>query len=140
MEPKIDPTLERLVHQELKKLPPVKAPARLSARVLELVRARQALPWWQQSFWHWPAAARGAFLLIVAMIVVSLTGGTWFASEVAVDSTVAKYINPLANAFLVMWRSFLQTLTLWLLGFAAMLYLICVGAGTLFVRMAYKRA
>ena len=140
MEPKIDPTLERLVHQELKKLPPVKAPARLSARVLEVVRARQALPWWQQSFWHWPAAARGAFLLLVAVIVASLTGGTWFAGELAVDGTVAKYVNPLANAFLVMWRSFLQTLVLWALGFAMMLYLICVGAGTLFVRMAYKRA
>ena len=140
MEPKIDPTLERIIHQELKKLPGLKAPARLSARVLEIVRAREALPWWQQSFWHWPAAARGAFLLVVAMIVLSLTGGAWFAGEIALDGAVTKYINPLASAFLVMWRSFLQTLALWALGFAAVLYLVCVGAGTLFVRVAYKRA
>lgn len=144
MERKFDPTLERVIHQELKRLPAVKAPARLSARVLEAVRARQALPWWQQSFWHWPSLARAVFLLLVGFIAVSLTGGTWFASEVAADGTVAKtvaeYLSPLTNAFVVMWRSFLQTLALWALALAGVLYLICVGAGTLFVRLAYKRA
>jgi hypothetical protein len=145
MKAKFDPTLEQLIHQELKKLPPVKAPTTLAARVLAAVRARKALPWWQQSFWHWPVLAKAAFLLFAALIVLSLTGGTWFAGEVASTSSgVAKgfmnFVNPLATAMAVMWRSFLQTLVIWGLGAAAMLYFFCVGAGTLFVRVAYKRA
>ena len=140
MEPKTDPKLEQLIHQELKKLPPVTAPVRLAARVLEVVRARRALPWWQQSFWHWPALARAVFLIVVALIAVSLTGGTWFAGEVAADGSIGRYVSPFTNAFAIMWRSFLQTLVVWALSFAGVLYLICVGAGTLFVRMAYRRA
>ena len=144
MERKFDPALERVIHQELKKLPTVKAPDRLKARVLEAVRARQSLPWWQQSFWHWPAPVRAVFLFLVGFIAMSLTGGTWFAGEVASDSTVARtvaeYMSPFTNAFVVMWRSFLQTLALWALALAGVMYLICVGAGTLFVRVAYKRA
>ena len=152
MKPKFDPTLERLIHQELQKLPPVKAPTTLTARVLAAVRARKALPWWQQSFWHWPMSAKAAFFIFAGLVLLSLTGGTWFAGEVAsgysglADKSLSlarglvDFLNPLGTAMAVMWRSFLQTVVIWGLGAAATLYFICVGAGTLFVRVAYKRA
>ena len=152
MKPKFDPTLEKLIHQELKKLPAVKAPRTLTARVLAAVAARKALPWWHQSFWHWPMFAKTAFFAFAGLVLLSLTGGTWFAGEVASSYSgmagkgvglargFVDFINPLGTAMAVMWRSFLQTVVVWGLGSAAILYFICVGAGTLFVRVAYKRA
>ncbi len=152
MEPEIDTKLERLIHRQLKELPPLKAPSALLTRVLATVRQRQSLPWWQQSIWHWPIAIKAAFLLFAAGIMLSLTGGTWWAEELAANPPefaskgismaqgFADTMAPLGNAFWAIWRSFLQTALVGALISAAALYLICIGAGTLFVRQALKRA
>src|SRR5688572_14402503 len=142
MAPEIDPNLERLIHQELRKLPTVKAPEALSARVLATVRAREALPWWQQSIWNWPVYARTVFLIVLAVAVAAMTGSTWWAGEVAANysSPATQILGTLGNAFLVLWRSLLQNVVLFGLAFTGMLYLFCLGAGTMFVRVAVKRS
>ncbi len=62
MSPTPDPAeLERLVGRVLADLPPKQAPGTLENRVLAAI-TRAALPWWHQSFLHWPMAARFVFL------------------------------------------------------------------------------
>jgi len=152
MAPEIDKNLERLIHRQLKELPPLKAPPVLLMRVLSAARARQALAWWQQPIWHWPTWVKAAFVVIAAGIMMSLTGGTWWAGELAANppefanrgidmaQSLAGTVSPLTNVMSVLWRSFLQTAVISALAVAGVMYLICVGAGTLFVRVAWKRA
>ncbi len=61
--------LERFVHQALRDLPPRRAPASLESRVMAALERRATLPWWRQSFAHWPAAARLAFVAASAVLV-----------------------------------------------------------------------
>ena len=145
MRPEIDPNLERVIHQELRKQPPVKAPGALLERVLTSVRMEQSLPWWRKSIWHWPNGARSAFFIVLAVLVTAISSSTWWAGDVAargadVLNQSTQSLAPLSNAFFVLWRTVLQNLVVFGLGFVGMLYLLCLGAGTMFVRFAVRRS
>ena len=145
MQPEIDPNLERVIHEELRKLPSLRAPEGLSARVLATVRTHQALPWWHKSIWQWPQATRTAFLVVLAIVVAVITGSTWWAGDVAAKGVnaftqTAQGLMPLGNAFLALWRAIPSSLLLFALAFSGMLYLFCLGAGTMFVRFAVRRS
>ena len=145
MRPEIDSNLERVIHQELRKLPAVKAPDALAARVLATVRAQQALPWWQKSIWQWPNSARTLFLILLAVAVATISSSTWWAGDFAakgadVLNESARPLLPLGNAFFVLWRTLLQNVVIFGFAFSGMLYLLCVGAGTMFVRFATRRS
>jgi hypothetical protein len=123
----------------------VKAPDALSRRVLASVRARRSLPWWQQSIWHWPNAARTAFLVALAVVVAVITGSSWWAGDVAArgadvfnESTQA--LQPFSSVALTLWRTILQNVIVFAVAFSAMLYLLCLGAGTMFFRFAVRRS
>ena len=64
--------LEKMIHRTLRSLPDRRAPRTLESRVLAAIEAQHAQPWWQQSFTHWPLAARGAFLLLSGMVAAAL--------------------------------------------------------------------
>jgi hypothetical protein len=55
--------LEKFVHRALRELPARPAPRSLEQRVLAELARRSALPWWRQSYVHWPMPARVLFLL-----------------------------------------------------------------------------
>lgn len=61
--------LEQLIHRTLRELPARRAPSTLEQRVMAEIERRAALPWWKQSFAHWPVVARVGFLLISAGVV-----------------------------------------------------------------------
>lgn len=151
MDPEIDPKLETLLGAELKKLPLLSAPTSLVPRVMAILATRQALPWWQRSWWDWPLAAKAAFLLIAVAIA-----GAFGSGGVLVDQGVVNYsqqmterLGPastlwdtavsLRTAAGHLWAQAAQPLLVTLLIAAGMLYLICVGVGTAFVRSALKR-
>ncbi len=86
--------LEKLIHQTLRSLPDREAPRSLEHRVLAAIAARQALPWWRQSFTHWPVAARNAFLVVSAVLAAAVLAGYFRATgEVQATSVLA---GPLA--------------------------------------------
>lgn len=70
--------LERHVHRVLRELPPRPAPRTLEQRVRAEIERRLALPWWRQSFGHWPAAARAGFIVLcIAIARLAFTAGGW---------------------------------------------------------------
>jgi hypothetical protein len=67
--------LERQVHLVLRSLPQRRAPEQLTARVLEELARRAALPWWRRSFRHWPWLMRSVFLAVcLGLIGASVLG------------------------------------------------------------------
>lgn len=72
--------LEKMIHQTLRSLPDRRAPRSLEARVMAAIAAREALPWWRQSYRAWPMAARMAFVVVSAALAVGLMFGTVWAT------------------------------------------------------------
>ncbi len=66
MTPHDNDKLERLIQSMAKGLPARPAPRTLESRVFAEIARRAALPWYRQSFSHWPAAIRTLFLLLSA--------------------------------------------------------------------------
>ena len=148
MEPELDPDLEAIVDQELRKLPPLRAPATLLPRVMAAVQTRLTLHWWQRAWWDWPRAAQAAFLavsLAVAALVTNsglmLDRGVQTYSEQLVDgvSTLWRYITPLVNVLALLLEK-AQPLLIPALVAAAILYLMFLGCGTIFVRVVKRCA
>jgi hypothetical protein len=152
MKPEPDPRLEALLDAELKKLPPVGAPASLLLNVMSAIAARARLPWWRRAWWDWPLTAQAAFLLIALAIVGAVSGG-----GVMLDEGVSNYSQQVVERFgpvTNLWETVLtilnvvaslvekigQPLLLYAAIFVGMLYLMCLGLGTVCVRYALKRA
>jgi hypothetical protein len=151
MNPEPDPELESLLDSELKQLSLVSAPPTLVRKVLAALEARAARPWWQRAWWDWPVTAQAAFFLLALSIVAAIsTGGFW------IDNSVSSYsqqvserltplastwdtLSPLSNAGMLLWEK-AQPLLFYGVILAGALYLLCVGVGTMFFRVALKRA
>jgi hypothetical protein len=81
--PEKDHALQQLLDDAFQHLPARRAPRDLESRVMRELERRAALPWWRKTFAHWPAAARGAFVLTCSgLIGLMLLGGHWTATTV----------------------------------------------------------
>jgi hypothetical protein len=131
---------EKLIHRTLRSLPERRAPRSLELRVLAAIEARQSLPWWRQSFAHWPHAAQAVFLLlsgVIAAILVTLVFRT--GAEVEAASPWTSAMSNLRHARLVLASLgeacaavFRGIPPLWLYGglaFLAAMYATLVGLG-----------
>jgi hypothetical protein len=147
MNPPDEQKLEQLVHRTLRSLPPRRAPLTLEQRVLAELERRAALPWWRQSFTHWPLAARGAFILVSAGVVkLVLMAIVWaqvgfdaaaFAPQFAALQTATNLAGAVADACTAVLRSIPP---LWLYGAAAVLaalYTTLFGLGAAAYRTLY---
>lgn len=143
--------LERAIHQTLRALPPRRAPRSLEARVFAELARRAALPWWRQSFAHWPLPARAVFLLAsVALVKVTLMVAVWvmggfetasvgsaFSAQFAWAQTGLSAGRGIADFFAILFRSIPP---LWLYGtaaFVAMMYAALFGLGAAAYRTLY---
>jgi hypothetical protein len=138
MKPHDEQKLEQLIHHTLRALPQRKAPRSLESRVLAGIAARQTLPWWRQSFAHWPLAVRAAFFVLAGGLAAGLvwlgaTGSAdWlrafrgFLAPVVQVRAVAAFVADLGATV------FRSIPTLWLYGgiaFIATLYAALIGLG-----------
>lgn len=149
MRSEFDPKLESLVHEELRKLPPLKAPDTLAPRVLAAIKQRAARPWWQQDWGQWPFAAKILLVALALLLVAGLTGSGWFIDaqfsgclQQVSQGCQALWtsVSPWANSGLLLWSKIFQsTALIYGLAFLALLYVSCLGAGTLFVRLTFNR-
>jgi hypothetical protein len=146
--------LEELIHRELAKLPNRPAPETLIPRVLAEIQARAHRRWWQRPWPQWPLALQLASVpVLLAGFIGTLYGlsVTWkfFTGEMQFGtvwdtlgsfSVVLDVLDTLASAVVVLCR---YVGPLWVAGVLmvpVVMYLACVGLGTLCYRMAvYKR-
>lgn len=114
--------LEQQLHRTLRSLPDRRAPRTLEARVLAAIVARQTLPWWQQSFTHWPLAARAGFVVSTFALLLALTlttMGGFAAAPTLLESWLAPFdglrtaCGSIAEAGLLIWQ---RIPTIWLYG------------------------
>jgi hypothetical protein len=143
--------LERVIHQTLRALPPCRAPRTLELRVLAELERRAALPWWRQSFAHWPLPARAVFLLAsVALVKLTLMVFVWvmagvetgslaqtFSAQLSLAQTALSAGHGVADFFAILFRSIPP---LWLYGTAAFvtaLYAALFGLGAAAYRTLY---
>ncbi len=64
--------LEKFIHGQLRGLPHRTAPRSLESRVLSAIEQRASIPWYHQSWSHWPAAAQVAFLIFATAITIGV--------------------------------------------------------------------
>ena len=151
MDPLSEKQLEELIHRELGKLPPRRAPATLIPRVTAAIQARARRPWWRRSWSHWPRQIQGPF---VAVMLV-LAGGLAYAGALGWDAIqlssllggLGHYFNFLApvwetagaraSACYTVGRAAAPRLLVWGLAAAGLMYLSCVCLGTVFWRVAF---
>lgn len=141
------------IDRELRRLPLPKAPPTLAPRVLAAIAARAHLPWWKKSWTHWPFGLRALFLgFLVAATAGLLYAGSQFApgeSLAAAAERVGDYfslltpvwqlLSALGIAFASMLRSGGQVLLWSVIATATVMYLTCVGLGTVFYRVAMNK-
>ena len=146
-----DPELEKLIHSQLQKLPLLSAPSSLMPRVLAAVQAQADGPWWRQPWWRWPRLAQAAFLVLTVLLAgfISNSGSlvsdglTSYSQQLAQRlggfSVLGEFLLRLLDtAWLCLQDN--QPLLLYALAATAVLYLVCIGLGTLFVRVAFQRS
>jgi hypothetical protein len=151
MTPENQDKLERLIDRTLRDLPMRRAPGTLEARVMAELERRAALPWWHQSYAHWPLAARCAFLIgsagvakVALMVVVWVMAGVdaapladVFAPQVAWMHTGLSLIGTARESFAVVIGSIPP---LWLYGaaaFVAAMYATLFGLSATAYRVLY---
>jgi len=153
MSPHPDEELEHLIDRELRRLPDRPAPGTLMPRVMQAIAARQATPWWQKSFVHWPLPARLAFLTGSSTLAALLGYLVWGLSSGVTLGALGAEIRPWLSGLSVI-RSILETLGSaalvlaksagpWLMWaaitIAAVSYLTTIGLGTVCWRLATRR-
>lgn len=151
MEPEFDPKLEALLSDELKALPPLKAPSFLAPNVMAILAVRARVPWWQRAWWDWPLSAKAVFVVLAITVAGAMGGGGHLLGEGAVgySTDLMERFNPadgvfwnfapLADAATLVWERFAQPFLLYGALLAGALYLTFVGVGTVCFRFAVKR-
>ncbi len=141
------------IDRELKSLPELQAPSTLIPRVSAAIARRQRLPWYRQSWSAWPAPMRAAALVILAAFFASLCLGAWRLPDTesysAATGHAAGWFSGLAtlwyalNALIATLAQAVQLLgrgiLLGCLAAVALAWAMCLGLGTVCLRLALAR-
>lgn len=144
--------LEKFIHQNLRALPPRRAPRTLEARVMAALEARAAIAWYHQSWAYWPSSVRAAFLAVatgvsgaaVTAFYLLSTGvdtaalGSAFAERF---SSVLRFGSILTGVSEFISLVVRNTPPLWLYGgtaFVAVMYVTFFGLGAAAYRTLYR--
>lgn len=148
-----NPRLEAAIDRELKALPNLRAPQRLLPRVMAVIKERAELTWYRRAWQTWPVSLQVVSMLVLLVAFAGLCLGSWqlihapvvvsAASEASgwfsILNTTWSTLGVLANALALAFRS-LGPLVLFGIMMALLLgYAVCVGFGTLYVRLAFAR-
>ena len=142
-----DLKLEDQIQRALQGLPELSAPAALAPRVMAAIRAQAGRPWWRQSWTAWPWQIQTASLASLAFVAVALSlAGGWIWQGASLPQMTGGWRealpalgDTLLNTSLLLFR---HAGTTWLvLGLAAvvLMYLTCVGIGTLCFRLVFSK-
>ena len=153
MNPDRDQDLVLQIDRALKALPELQAPADLSRRVMAAIHARESLPWHRHAWSTWPALARAVALFLLASLFAGVCLGMHVLPEVAAVATLKhqasawfsaasaswQAASAILNAAFLVVRNLSTGLLLGCVAAAVLGYLMCVGLGTVYVRLAMIR-
>ena len=151
MENNFEKQLEELIHRELRQLPDLPAPDTLIPRVRSAIAAQARQPWWQRPMMTWPLALRLAF---ITLLVGSLGLAGFYGAEISpgvgfVFQKIAQFFESftplwehlvaLANAILILGRAVSSYFLIYAALLLGVMYLACVGIGTLCFRITFAK-
>ena len=153
MNDKFEQQLEQQLGEELRRLGDVPAPKTLVPRVLATIEATQQEAWWQRPWLAWPRPMQVAstIVLLASTGLMAYGGagwwndiqtsryvahaGSWVASmTLAADSLVA-----LGRAMVLAGQSAGQQFLLYGLAVCLVMYVSCVGLGTVLYRLVRQQ-
>jgi uncharacterized BrkB/YihY/UPF0761 family membrane protein len=153
MNPEYEKELEAEIARELKGLPQLTAPHTLASRVMLAIEGRAHVAWYRQPWQRWPVALRmGSLVILLALFGVLCVAAARLAQGEAFVATAHQLgqwlsgVNALGNAVNVLLGA--VTLAVKQLGTAFIVaalvavaagYALCVGLGTVCVRLALAR-
>jgi hypothetical protein len=111
--------LERLVHRELRALPPPRAPETLLPRVLAAVDAWSHRPWYARAWFTWPLGWQIASAAAVALVFYALWSLPSAPPEVAAATSASR----------VVWRTLVQPLLTYVFVLVALMCVACAVFG-----------
>lgn len=143
-----NPNLEEFIDRKLKALPPKAAPANLVTNVMNEIARRAALPWYKQSFAHWPKFYQNLFLVTASTTLAALF---WFAlpltAQLSLSSLVSKVewlawipkvFEGLSSAVVIAGKTVSLEWIIGALGALALFYAWCIAAGVALFRVAQR--
>ena len=147
MEKEPQDDLEMFIHQELRRLPGLEAPAELMLRVQASLQARTRLRWWQRSWWSWPRALRALSISLFASLGLASCLAPWFLPAGFLTETVTRWrlelagqwqwVDALGGALAVLARALAGSPYVWLVaGVSVVGYFMVIGLGAFLVRFA----
>src|SRR5260221_7509205 len=145
-----DKFLEAELDRELKALPELDAPETLSRRVLAVIRHRRALPWYQQSWQHWPMPLRVLALSFLSLMFGGLCVASWQLTKAAGISaalqeigelfsglnTIGNLLNVLLGSLVVVAKYLGTGFIVICFSIAGLGYALCLTVGAAWVRLA----
>ena len=92
--------LEARLDAVLREQPLRRAPDSLSQRVLAEIARREARPWWQKNYAHWPASVRMVFLVLSLCAVTAMAfAAMLFVGGNTLEDSVSGALRPVVEAF-----------------------------------------
>lgn len=153
MENQNEQQLEALIHSQLRELPCRKAPAALASRVMAAIRTRACQPWYRRSFWSWPVCAQAGFLALMVLGIACLFPAVEAAGNLLGNSgwmrQLEEYLgllkalygafSSLEEALVLVLRKGMNPVLMAVSALTICMYLCCIGAGTMLLRVMHKR-
>jgi hypothetical protein len=153
MSPDPDRDLAQYVDRALKALPELQAPATLSRRVMAAIHARETLPWHRQAWNTWPVLAQTVALFLLAGLFAGICLAAYKLPDVAAVAALKHQLLACLSVIDATWGAASALVNAafhvahnWgtgpLIGcvVAAILgYLMCMGLGTVYVRLVMAR-
>ena len=148
-----DRELAAQIDRELKSLTPLTAPSTLAPRVMALIAARAAVPWYRRAWQTWPPALRTVSMLVLLAAFAGVCLGSWQLIHVPAVVSAAREVGGWLGSLGAIWKAAgalvnavalaFKSLGAWVLvGCVAALlfgYATCVGLGTIYLRLAFAR-
>ena len=123
MLPDNDSELERVIDEEVKRLPLPRAPGTLLPRVMQAVEARSHRGWYARAWFTWPWWSQAGSLAAVALIAYAL-----WRLPVALPAPPPSVTAALGTSR-VLWEALIQPLLPFLVAVMVLMGLACVVFG-----------
>jgi len=153
MSPDYEKRLEHAIERELKALQELPAPASLISRVMSALERQATLPWYRRSWVMWPVGLRAVSLGLLVAMFGGVCFASWKITQMQGFLTMVDHVNLWSSSANTLWSALNSVLSVGVLlikklGTAfivagllsvAMGYAMCIGLGTVYVRLALGR-